>query len=450
MTVDINDVEKFVAAELETSAKYLTIPSVSAQGRGIKETVTYLTDWFQDLGADQVKVFDQYQNPAVFASFTGNSAKTILFYNHYDVQPPDPLDEWESDPFDPTVRNGKLFARGVCDDKGELMSRLAVVRYFQEHGGLPCNLKFFIEGEEEIGSPNVGKYAQDAAEYLSCDAVIWEGGGKNEAEKFQIIAGTKGVASFEAEVTTAQSDAHSSLAPYLNNAAWRLVQGLATLYEPDRKIKAEHFYDNVQPLSPYAAEQVAQQEPDFDTQAVVDTFGVSHGELPVAKPFTAVMTEPTITINGLSAGYEGDGVKTVIPRRAKAKLDCRLVPGQDPETIVGYLQDQLVKNGFPDIKLHFLLGEDAYRTNLEDPFVQLGKRVAAEVYGQDQVVLVPNQPGGGPMLPFFEVTQAPLMGIGVHYAASTPHAPNENIRLTDYQQASGYLARLLEEFSQQA
>lgn len=193
MTVDINDVEKFVTAELETSAKYLTIPSVSAQGRGIKETVTYLTDWFQDLGADQVKVFDQYQNPAVFASFTGNSAKTILFYNHYDVQPPDPLDEWESDPFDPTIRNGKLFARGVCDDKGELMSRLAVVRYFQEHGGLPCNLKFFIEGEEEIGSPNVGKYAQDAAEYLSCDAVIWEGGGvKTKLKSFRLSLGPKG------------------------------------------------------------------------------------------------------------------------------------------------------------------------------------------------------------------------------------------------------------------
>ena len=114
MTVDINDVEKFVAAELETSAKYLTIPSVSAQGRGIKETVTYLTDWFQDLGADQVKVFDQYQNPAVFASFTGNSAKTILFYNHYDFQPPDPLDEWESDPFEDRLSTGMLFCLFFC------------------------------------------------------------------------------------------------------------------------------------------------------------------------------------------------------------------------------------------------------------------------------------------------------------------------------------------------
>src|SRR5699024_2091779 len=171
----------------------------------------------------------------------------------------------------------------------------------------------------------------------------------------------------------------------LDNAAWRLVQGLASLYGPDRQINVEHFYDGIAHLSDYTQKQIDTLEQHFDTETIIDTFGVTNGKLPVKKPFYAVMNEPTMTINGLSAGYEGTGVKTVIPRYAKAKLDCRLVPGQDPEKIVSYIQEQLKRNGFSDLQVHFNLSEDAHRTPLEDKFVQQNYKLAQTLFGNKEI-----------------------------------------------------------------
>lgn len=442
-----DDVYQYAEEELKKDAEFFRIQSVSAQDKGIPEAVDYLTKTFEELGASEVKVYSEYRNPAVFASFKGNSDKTLLFYNHYDVQPEDPVDEWESNPFEPTYKDGKLFVRGVCDDKGELVSRLAAVRYYQEHGGLPCNVKFMIEGEEEIGSPNIEGYVKDAAENLKCDALVWEGGGMDEDDNYQIIAGTKGIVSFDVDVTTATSDVHSSLAAYLDNAAWRLVQGLASLYGPDRKILVDHFYDGIEPLNDYTQQQVDILEKRFNADTVVNTFDVMKGKLPVERPLYAVMNEPTLTINGLSAGYEGEGVKTIIPRYAKAKMDCRLVSGQDPEKITQYIQDQLNKNGFDDVNVHFNLAEDAHRTPLEDEFVQLNYAVASELFGYS-ISLVPNQPGGGPMQPFYDQLKVPIVGFGVRYSGSAPHAPNENIRVADFKKGTYYLVKLMKKFAE--
>lgn len=443
------DVYKYAEEELKMDADYFRIQSVSAQDKGIKEAIDYLSTLFRQLGADEIKIYSEYRNPAIYAFFKGNSNKTLLFYNHYDVQPEDPIDEWQTDPFEPTYKDGKLFVRGICDDKGELVSRFSAVRYYKENGGLPCNVKFMIEGEEEIGSPDIEKYVQAAEGDLTCDALVWEGGGKDEDDNFQIIAGTKGITSFDIDVNTATSDAHSSLAAYMDNAAWRLVQGLASLYGPDRQIKVEHFYDGVEPLSDYTKKQIDLLEQRFNASTVVKTFGISNRKLPVENPLYAVMNEPTITINGLSSGYEEEGVKTVIPRYAKAKLDCRLVPGQNPRKIIHYIQEQLNRNGFGDLQVHFNLSEDAHRTSLENEFVQQNYGVAQKMFG-DQVSLIPNQPGAGPMKVFYNHLQVPIVGFGTRYSGSTPHAPNENIRISDFKEGTYYLVSLIEKFSEES
>ncbi len=224
------EVEQYALATLPSLYQYLKLPSISAQNQGITETADWLINQFSKLGAKRVeKWHDQGGNPIVFAEFEGQVDRTVLFYNHYDVQPPEPVAEWQTDPFEPTVRDGKLFARGTCDDKGELMSRLTLIKYFQEHGGLPVNLKFFVEGEEEIGSPHVDQSVIAHATDLAADVCIWEGGGKDEEENFQVTCGLKGIVSFDLHVQTAAVDLHSSLASYADNAAWRLVQALASL-----------------------------------------------------------------------------------------------------------------------------------------------------------------------------------------------------------------------------
>lgn len=444
--VNVKEVEEFVKNDLKNQTKYLELPSVSAQNKGIHETVAYLTDTFKSLNADDVKVFDQYRNPCVYAEFKGKSDKTVLFYSHYDVQPPEPLEKWHSDPFTPTFKDGKLFARGVLDCKGEMMSRFSVIKYYQQHGGLPCNLKFFVEGSEEVGSLDIEKYVNDAKDYLQCDAMVWETGQKNANDQLTLSCGLKGIVSFDVEVKTADTDAHSSLAAFLNNAAWRLVQGLSSLYDSDRNIKVKGFTDNVRSLDDYTKSIIDEGEKRFDAKKVAAAYGMN--KLPVNNPHYAAMNLPTMTINGLSAGYEGEGVKTVVPCHAYAKLDCRLVPGQDPHEVTKLVQKQLNANGFSDLKVKFNLGEHAYRSNMQDKFVQDCVATAKEVYGKNGYELTVNSPGGGPLYPFSEVTHAPAILFGCGYGEGKPHAPNENIRVSDYLQVSGYLAKLLEKFSE--
>lgn len=178
-------IEQFALDYLPSLEDYLRIPTISAQNKGIRKTVDWVKKAFSDLDAETVEEWhDQGGNPIVFAEFKENSDQTILFYNHYDVQPPEPLAEWRTEPFEPTIVNGKLFARGVADDKGELMYRLTALRWMKDHGGFPVNMKFFVEGGEEVGSPHVGEYVKAHRDELTADACIWETGGKNEADHF--------------------------------------------------------------------------------------------------------------------------------------------------------------------------------------------------------------------------------------------------------------------------
>ena len=441
MTEERQAVEQYALDHWADFKEYLEHPSISAQNTGIQETSDYLVRTFRELGAKNVEKWDDKGgNPVVFAEFKGQSDRTVLFYNHYDVQPPEPLTEWQSDPFKPTVKGDHLVARGVCDDKGELMARLGVVKYFNEHGGLPVNLKFFVEGEEETGSQHVEKYVDAHQDQLQADACIWEGGGKNSADHFEVVAGVRGIVSFDVHVKTADADVHSSLASYVPNAAWRLVEGLASLRNPKTgRITVHGFYDDITSLS--SVEEEAVQKMDFAEDEVKKTYGLKR-PLVTSQPREEVVNGTTLTINGLSAGYEGTGVKTIVPKEATAKLDCRLAPNQDPEDIMTKLRRQLSENGYDDFEVQLNVAEDAWRTPMDNEFVQTALQTARVVYGPT-TKYVPNTAGGGPVRPFGELLKLPVVMVGVHYAKSGPHAPNEHLRLSDYAEGSYFLVKLL-------
>lgn len=420
--------------------------TIAAQHIGIKETSDWIAKQFKQLGANNVEIWnDQGGNPVIFAKFKGNSDKTVLFYNHYDTQPAEPLDQWDTDPFKPTVKNDRLFVRGADDDKGELLFRLVYLKYCKEHGGLPVNVKFYVEGEEEIGSSHVIKYTQAHADQLNADAVIWEGGAKNADGKLSITGGLRGISCLELSVATANVDLHSSLASYAESAPWRLTKALATLRDDnDGKILIDGIYDDVDQLSD--KEKSLLNKLSFDANKISKVNGLTRPLL-TDHPLVALSNEPTITINGITSGYQEEGVKTVLPRFASAKLDFRLAPSQNPTRVPDLVRKQLAKNGFPDIKVKYLVGQPGYRSDVDHPFVKLVCDAASQVYGSDGYEYQLNSFGAGPAYAFGDLLKLPVVSFGLGNADSHVHGANENIRLSDAQQTLVTLDRLLKNFA---
>lgn len=431
---------------------YLRLESVSTEKRQIPETVAYVQTLIEEAGGE-VKILDDLGgHPVVYGYFQasegGNPNKTLLFYNHYDVQPSDPLDEWKTEPFEPTVLDGVLYARGVSDNKANFMARLNALSILKESGGFPCNVKFLLEGEEEIGSPNLGPYIEKYADLFKADACIWEAGSKDKYENYVVSAGMKGIAYFDLEVTTANIDIHSSMAAIIDNPAWRMIHALESMKNSDNDILVEGFYDGVAPLSEKDKEAAANQP--FDAEKVKEQYGLTGKLITEGGPVTeseALAFYPTMTVCGFSSGYTGPGIKTVLPKTAKAKLDCRLVPGQDPTHIHDSIRRHLDANGFSDISLTMVGAEGAQRTNLDDPFIDLVVQTAQAVYGEaNPVVVSPSMAGTGPSELFEKYLQLPIAGVGAGWANSGAHAPNENIRLNDFYQNIAHMVTLLTAF----
>lgn len=437
--------ENFAKTHLHDYDELVRFQSVSAQEKQIPETAAYLAEQFENLGADTVEQWtDQSDSPVVFAEFKSkNSDKTVLFYNHYDVQPPEPFDEWKTSPFEPTEKDGHVYGRGIADNKGELISRLVLMKYFQENDNLPVNVKFFVEGEEEIGSLHVAEFVRAHKDQLKADVCVWEGGGKNSLDHYQVVGGMRGIVAFDVDVTTADVDMHSSLASYADSATWRLVEGLSTLRDINGKILVEGFYDDCDELS--EAEERVVAESDFDLANAKKASGLKKTVNTEHK--TELVNRPTISINGLKGGYQGDGVKTVIPRYASAKLDCRLSPSQDPKKMAELVQKHFDKHGFSDLHVHYKLGEHGYRSNFDHPFVQLTLKEAKDFYGQETKYLL-NAAGGGPAYELGNVLEVPTVNIGVSYAGNKVHGPNENIRVNDFYQGVAFLGNVLSKFGQ--
>ncbi len=450
---DFNRIDQYLKTHLDESvaelSRLVAQPSVAAQNWGLHECAALVSEMLKARGFT-VEVIATGGAPVVLGSRKGRSPKTLLFYNHYDVQPAEPLDLWDSPPFEPQVRDGMLFGRGVSDDKGHMISRLfAIDALLDADGELPCTVKFIVEGEEEVSSIHLKDFVRDHADKLTADGCIWEFGGVDHRETPMQYLGLRGICYVELSVTTAAMDVHSGTGGSIfPNAAWRLVWALASLKGPDERIRIPGFYDPIRPPSDRDRELMAalpETADDYKQRFGVDHFlnGLTGGvELRLAEVF-----EPTCTICGLTSGYQGPGSKTVLPAKASAKVDFRLVPDQTPAQVLKALRAHLDAEGFPDVTVAFLGGEQPARTDPDDPFIKLVTETAAPVYGQP-MQLVPMVGGSGPNHPFIEYLHLPIASAGVGYPGTLAHAPNENMRLDLYIKGAQHIARILKAFGE--
>jgi acetylornithine deacetylase/succinyl-diaminopimelate desuccinylase-like protein len=448
---DYSKTDKYLDENLDINIEELSQlvaqPSVSAQNLGLQECAAMVASMLEKRGF-QVEVMPTEGAPVVLAERSGRSDKTLLIYNHYDVQPPEPLELWNSPPFEPTLRDGKLFGRGVSDDKGQLVARLfAIDAILDADGELPCNVKFIIEGEEETSSIHLHDFIEQNADRLQADACIWEFGGVDHREVPMQYLGLRGICYVELSAETAKTDTHSGTGGSIfPNAAWRLVWALNSLKTPDEHILIPGFYDSVEEPSQRDLEfmeALPEVSEEYKERYGIKNFtkGLTGGiELQIASVF-----EPTCTICGLTSGYQGPGSKTVLPANASAKVDFRLVPNQTPQEVLKQLREHLDNQGFSDIQIKYLGGEPPARTDPDDPFVKMVVETAEPVFGQPMQI-VPMIGGSGPNYPFIHLLNLPVVTAGSGYPGSLAHAPNENIRLDLHLKHAKHMVRILGEF----
>lgn len=424
----------------------IALPTVSAHGTAIEETATHVLERLRRAGA-RAEILRVAGGPPTIVGEMGAGERTLLVYDHFDVQPPDPLEEWTSPPFELAERDGFLYGRGVADNKGNLLARIqAIETYRALVGELPLRVRFLFEGEEEVGSPHLAAFVDAHRERLAADGCIWEAGYKDPAGRHTITLGLKGIAYFELRVRGTASDAHSSLGTFLPNAAWRLVWALATLKAPDGAITVDGLMDEVAPLStadrellarlPYDPEQVAR---GFGAAALAS--GISAEEARMRHFFW-----PTCTICGLTSGYSGPGSKTVLPAVASAKVDFRLVPDMVPERVGELLRSHLDRRGFSDVEIVPFHGEMPARSPADSAVARASVAAGQATYGADPVVY-PLMAGSGPMHQVCGRLGIPSTGFGAGNSASRQHAPNENVAVADYLDHIRCFGRFLHAFA---
>lgn len=415
-------------------------PSVSAEGRALDATATLVDELLVGAGFETKQVRADGSPAAVIGEQRGRGDYTLLLYNHYDVQPVDPIELWESPPFEPVIRDGKLFARGAADNKGELAVRLAVIRALRERDGeLPISVRWIVEGEEEVLSPHFDEIVRRNVDALRADGCFWEGGSARLGDgRPSVGLGYKGALAVRLDVRLLRSDAHSATAVVVPSAAWRLVEALSTLREPDGRVRIPGFYDHV--LVPTdAVRQALSEQSDSTEQDLRDALGVKEyidGLAGIAFRERASFG-PTCNIAGIKSGYSGPGMKTVLPAEASAWLDFRLVPDQRPDETLVLLRSHLEQEGFDDVEVTVLGTAEAAGTAIEHPFVQRVVQIARDASGLPPSIV----PRVGGTLPIIASLQRHLDVPGLAapdnpvYFGGRAHAPNEHIRLEDVEPA---------------
>ena len=423
-------------------------PSVSAKNEGIEECSKLVQKLLKKSGIkSEILRLKKGIAPIVYGEIKSkqNPKKTLMFYNHYDVQPAEPFDLWDDPPFSGIRKGNKIFGRGATDDKGELITRIkAVEACLKTTGDVPCNIKFVIEGEEETGSAHIEKYLKKYKKKFSSDGVIWEFGYVDAKNRPIIGLGMKGLLFVELSIKESIIDAHSSLAVLIKNPAWRLIEAIQTLRDSNGKILIKDWYKEVTPFSKKDLELI-RKEP-FDENVFKKEFGIKSfvGNKKGMSAKKALAGDPTCNIAGFVSGYIGDGAKTILPSNALIKIDFRLIPKMNPKKQMARLKSHLKSKGFGDIKIKIFHGEAAARTDSSDPFVNQVKDAADKSFGTS--ILNVSNAGTGPMYSFVDILKAPCISIGSTYMFSRIHSPNEFARVDLLKKTTKCMCLIMENF----
>lgn len=423
---------------LDELKEFLRIPSISALSEhngDMKKAAEWLKNSLQKAGLENLSIDETEGHPVVYGDWLHAEGKpTILFYGHYDVQPVDPLNLWESGPFEPEVRDNKLFARGASDDKGQVfMHVLAVEALMKEDGTLPVNIKFIIEGEEEVGSPSLEKYIEDNKEKLAADIIVISDTGMYGPGKPAVCYGLRGLAGVQIDVKGAKGDLHSGIyGGGVQNPIHAIAEILASFHDKEGTIAVEGFYTDVRPLED--EERAAYKALNFDEEGLQEEIGVN--ELFGEKGYSYLeqtWTRPTLEVNGVFGGFSGEGIKTVLPAEAGAKITCRLVPDQDPDDIVKKLKAHIEEHkpaGVTVTVSEFDKGKP-FITPFDHPAIQAAGESYEKVYN---VPTAFTRMGGSiPIVAAFdEILNLPVVLMGFGLSSENFHAPNEHFHLENF------------------
>ncbi len=434
----IEYIEKNSSRYLEELNQFLRIPSVStdpSRRRDIRKAAEFVSDQLETAGVTSVEICETEGHPIVFGEVVVDPSKpTVLIYGHYDVQPVDPVDLWETGPFEPTVREGRLFARGATDDKGQMMVHFKSIEAFKAvQGELPLNLKFLIEGEEEIGSPHLDAFIQDNVERLNCDVVLISDTAMFAPGVPSICSGLRGLAYMEIQLQGPKGDLHSgSFGGPVANPANVLAQILASMKDDEGRITIPHFYDDVVELSERDREEW--RSLPFDVEEYKGELGVKalDGEKGYS-PLEQVWARPTLDVNGLLSGFTGEGAKTVLPSKAMAKVSMRLVPNQNPARIEK-LFTQYVQSVAPPsvtVQIKSLHGGHPWVASLDHPALIVAADAIERGFGKRPIFQ--REGGSIPIVATFsEVLKVPSVLMGFGLPNENAHAPNEHFDLVNF------------------
>jgi acetylornithine deacetylase/succinyl-diaminopimelate desuccinylase-like protein len=417
----------------------LAIPSISAlpQHAGdVRKCAEWIAEEMQRVGLENVRLAETPGNPIVYGDWlhAAPGAPTILFYGHYDVQPVDPLDLWESPPFEATIRDGEIYARGAADDKGQVFMHLkAIEAHLKKAASMPVNIRLVIEGEEEVGSRNLDDFVKANKSLLKADVVVISDSAMFDRGVPSICYSLRGLAYFQIDLRGTKSDLHSGVfGGAVANPAMVLAQILAQMKDRGGRIKIPGFYDDVRPLSD--EERGAWKKLPFSEKKYKKDLGAP--KLAGERDYSVlerIWARPTFEVNGLLSGFTGDGAKTVIPAVAMAKVSMRLVPDQHPDKIgdlfEAYLKD--VAPGTVELKVTRMHGGKPWITEYSNPFVQAAGRAIEQGFGKSPVFC--REGGSIPVVSTFqEELGIPAVLFGVGLPDENAHAPNEKLDLSNF------------------